>query len=234
MKRTFTTIVCALLLVAMLAGCGSTGSTNPFDAKAKTFDAEGMQITLTTDFSQESLEGYTVGYAAKTAIVLALHETKAEFAEAGVEDVTFEQYVEFVRQANSDKAIVDGEPWLFLEDEDGAIKRERGADLAQRISELAVTPRLVLLASCESAGSGGLAADGSPLAALGPRLARAGVPAVIAMQGQVSLATAAAFTGAFFRQLQKDGQDYGDPFQLTAVDGWTKEIVVPAGVGQIS
>ena len=57
MKRTFTTIVCALLLVAMLAGCGSTGSSNPFDAKAKTFDAEGMQITLTTDFSQESLEG---------------------------------------------------------------------------------------------------------------------------------------------------------------------------------
>ena len=100
MKRTFTTIVCALLLVAMLAGCGSTGSTSPFDAKAKTFDAEGMQITLTSDFSQESLEGYTVGYAAKTAIVLALHETKAEFAEAGVEDVTFEQYVEFVKGAN--------------------------------------------------------------------------------------------------------------------------------------
>ena len=35
-------------------------------------------------------------------------------------------------------------------------------------------------------------------------------------------------------QLQKDGQDYGDPFQLTAESGWTKEIVVPAGVGQIS
>ena len=61
MKRTFTTIVCALLLVAVLAGCGSTGSSNPFDAKAKTFDAEGMQITLTTDFSEEDLEGYTVG-----------------------------------------------------------------------------------------------------------------------------------------------------------------------------
>ena len=104
MKRTFTTIVCALLLVAVLAGCGSTGSSNPFDAK------EGMQITLTTDFSEEDLEGYTVGYAANTAIVLALHETKAEFAEAGAEDVTFEQYVEFVRQANSDKELVDGEP----------------------------------------------------------------------------------------------------------------------------
>lgn len=35
-------------------------------------------------------------------------------------------------------------------------------------------------------------------------------------------------------QLQKDGQNYGDPFQLTADSGWTKEIVVPAGVGQIS
>ena len=107
MKRTFTTIVCALLLVAMLAGCGSTGSTNPFDAKAKTFSDDGMQITLTTAFSEEDLEGYTVGYAADTAIVLALHETKAEFADAGAEDVTFEQYVEFVRQANSDKELVD-------------------------------------------------------------------------------------------------------------------------------
>lgn len=35
-------------------------------------------------------------------------------------------------------------------------------------------------------------------------------------------------------QLQKDGQNYGDSFQLTAEDGWTKDIVVPAGVGQIS
>ena len=35
-------------------------------------------------------------------------------------------------------------------------------------------------------------------------------------------------------QLQKDGQNYGDPFQLTAKDDWNKEIVVPAGVGQIS
>lgn len=35
-------------------------------------------------------------------------------------------------------------------------------------------------------------------------------------------------------QLQKDGQDYGDPFQLTAEGNWAKDIVVPAGVGQIS
>lgn len=43
----------------------------------------------------------------------------------------------------------------------------------------------------------------------------------------------AELPGSVTVQLQKDGQDYGDPFQLTAVDGWTKEIIVPAGVGQI-
>mgnify|MGYP004466393417 FL=1 len=44
----------------------------------------------------------------------------------------------------------------------------------------------------------------------------------------------AELPGSVTVRLQKDGQTYGDPFQLTAKDGWTKEIVVPAGVGQIS
>ena len=103
-------------------------------------------------------------------------------------------------------AMVDDEPWLFLEDSTGKLDRTLGTELAQRISELAAMPRLVVLASCESAGDGGTTVDGAPLAALGPRLARAGVPAVIAMQGKVSTTTAAAFTRSFFGQLQKDGQ----------------------------
>lgn len=49
MKRAFTAIVCTLLLVVVLAGCGSS---NPFDASAKTFSDEGLQITLTSDFSK--------------------------------------------------------------------------------------------------------------------------------------------------------------------------------------
>lgn len=44
----------------------------------------------------------------------------------------------------------------------------------------------------------------------------------------------AELPGSVTVQLQKDGKVYGDPFQLTAKDGWTKDIVVPAGVGQIS
>ena len=87
MKRTFTAIICTLLLVAVLAGCGST---NPFDAAAKTFSDEGMTITLTSDFSKQSMDGYTVCYASKTAAVFALHETNDQFAAAGLNDVTLE------------------------------------------------------------------------------------------------------------------------------------------------
>lgn len=44
----------------------------------------------------------------------------------------------------------------------------------------------------------------------------------------------AELPGSVTVQLQRDGQSYGDPFKLTAEVGWTKDIVVPAGVGQIS
>ena len=35
-------------------------------------------------------------------------------------------------------------------------------------------------------------------------------------------------------QLQKDGEDYGDPIVLTADDNWTKTVIVPAGVGEFT
>ena len=44
------------------------------------------------------------------------------------------------------------------------------------------------------------------LAGLGPRLAEAGVPAVIAMQDDVSIETIERFTPAFFEELRRDGQ----------------------------
>ena len=43
------------------------------------------------------------------------------------------------------------------------------------------------------------------MAGLGPRLAEAGVPAVIAMQGNVTMATAAAFMPVFFTELRNKG-----------------------------
>jgi hypothetical protein len=107
-------------------------------------------------------------------------------------------------------ALVDGEPWLWLEDaRTGVTQRVSGAELVTRIAELAQRPRLAVLASCQSAGAGGSAAtscDGGVLSALGPRLAEAGIPAVIAMQGDISMDTAAQFMARFFRELVRDGQ----------------------------
>ncbi len=107
-------------------------------------------------------------------------------------------------------ALVDGEPWLWLEDaQTGATERVSGAELVTRLTELAQRPRLAVLVSCQSAGAGRSApagCDGGVLAGLGPRLAEAGIPAVIAMQGNISMVTAAQFMPRFFRELLRDGQ----------------------------
>ena len=94
-----------------------------------------------------------------------------------------------------------GKAWLWLEDETGKVARVSGSELATRIQELPEAPMLVVLASCESAGS----AQGRALAALGPNIAQAGAPAVLAMQGKISQETSARFTGAFFRSLGEQG-----------------------------
>ncbi len=99
-------------------------------------------------------------------------------------------------------ALVKDEPWLWLEDEAGKVARTAGSELVLRLKELAQRPRLVVLASCESAAPGA----GEALSGLGPRLAEAGVPAVMAMQGKISLETLALFMPVFFTELQRDGQ----------------------------
>ncbi len=99
-------------------------------------------------------------------------------------------------------ALIKNEPCLYLEDEAGLGKPAAGAEFVTRLQELYKRPRLVVLASCESAG----ALEGEALRALGPRLAEAGIPAVLAMQGKLTQETAKVFMPAFFEELQKDGQ----------------------------
>ncbi|MBI5298292.1 MAG: CHAT domain-containing protein [Chloroflexi bacterium] len=99
-------------------------------------------------------------------------------------------------------SFVKEEPWLWLEDEQGGVARVSGYDLVTRIRELDVQPRLVVLASCQSAGKGA----GAALQALGPKLAEGGVPAVVAMQGNISMDSVARFMPVFFSELQQDGQ----------------------------
>ncbi|NJK79141.1 MAG: CHAT domain-containing protein [Chloroflexaceae bacterium] len=103
-------------------------------------------------------------------------------------------------------ALVSGEPRLWMEDSDGLANVVSGNELVERLNELPTLPRLVVLASCQSAGSGSVGRDTEQtLAALGPRLAEAGIPAVLAMQGNVALLTLEHFMPAFFRELQRDG-----------------------------
>ncbi len=93
-------------------------------------------------------------------------------------------------------------PWLYLQDETGKAAHVAGAALAERIGELPQPPRLAVLASCESGGT----ADGATQAALAPLLAEAGVTAVIAMQGQISMETVEKLIPVFFSELSKDGR----------------------------
>ena len=105
-------------------------------------------------------------------------------------------------------ALIEGEAWLWLEDATGKTHRLAASELIQQMRELRNVPALVVLASCRSAGSGDDArtSDAGALAALGPGLAEAGIPAVLAMQGDVTIATMAEFMPVFFRELQRDGQ----------------------------
>lgn len=97
-------------------------------------------------------------------------------------------------------------PLLFLEKADGTADPVDARRLEERIRDLAHRPTLVVLSSCQSAGTGDQrhSEDGGALAAVGPRLAAAGVAAVVAMQGDLTMATASRFVPVFFEALAQD------------------------------
>jgi len=115
------------------------------------------------------------------------------------------------------------EAFVLLEKEDGAAQRVSGAALAACIHNLSAEarPRLAALASCQSGGRGRVPAaardpgesdeeersyDRGALAALGPLLVQAGVPAVIAMQANVKMETSQRFMQTFFAELLRRGR----------------------------
>jgi hypothetical protein len=104
--------------------------------------------------------------------------------------------------------LAQDEPQLLLETEAGTVDRVSGTVVVDRLRELQKPPRLVVLSACQSAGSGDdlRSDDQGELAALGPRLAEAGVPAVLAVQGNVAVRTLAGFMPVFFKELRRDGR----------------------------
>lgn len=97
-------------------------------------------------------------------------------------------------------------PRLLLENENGTAELVAGDELARELRNLEHPPRLVVMASCQSAGQQRVGSSGvDVLSAIGPQLAAEGIPAVIAMGGEVSIQTANRFTKAFFSELSRDG-----------------------------
>ncbi len=102
-------------------------------------------------------------------------------------------------------AFLKNTPYIWLEQEDGTRAVTPGKELVSALRDVRHSPRMIVLASCQSAGKAGDV--GSPvLAALGPQLAEAGVPSVVAMQDNVSMATNQQFMACFFQELLRDGQ----------------------------
>ena len=99
---------------------------------------------------------------------------------------------------------------LYLQNDAGETAAIQAAELAKRVKELNELPRLAVLASCESAGKEDTtpqaASEPAAHAALAPQLAAAGIPAILAMQGQITMKTVEECMPVFFSELLKDGQ----------------------------
>ena len=94
--------------------------------------------------------------------------------------------------------LVDGVPYLYLA---GDSLPTPGMELVRQVADLRQRPLLVILASCQGAGH-----SYETLSAIGPQLARAGIGAVIAMQGDVPLELIATLMPRLFTELRRDGQ----------------------------
>jgi len=92
---------------------------------------------------------------------------------------------------------------LLLEDEGGRVQWARDQDIVAQLQSARPLPHLVFLAACESARRD--PEDGNPFVGLAPRLVEAGVPAVVAMQDRVPVATARDLTRDFYRYLLEHG-----------------------------
>jgi CHAT domain-containing protein len=84
-----------------------------------------------------------------------------------------------------------------MQDEQGRAQRVLDDELVSLLARQGVQPQLVLLAACQSATR----SMADAFLGLGPKLVRAGVPAVVAMQDVVTVETARKFSATFYRQL---------------------------------
>ncbi len=90
---------------------------------------------------------------------------------------------------------------LYMQDATGNAQRVLDADFAGMLNRLQAPPHLVVLAACQSAQQSTSAA----FTGLGPQLVQIGLPAVIAMQENVTVVTARQFAATFYQRLLEHG-----------------------------
>jgi len=88
-------LLAALILLLSLTAC-SSGS------KEKAFSKNGLDITLTNEFSEETLSGYTACYRSTHTMVVTLKEDFSLIE--GAADLSVTEYAELLRQANASRS----------------------------------------------------------------------------------------------------------------------------------
>ncbi|MCP4543646.1 MAG: CHAT domain-containing protein [Chloroflexi bacterium] len=94
-----------------------------------------------------------------------------------------------------------GQAMLYLQDEEAYTAVVPDEDFTAMLQRLSQPPRLVFLTACQSAKP----STTRSYLGLGPKLVEAGVPAVVAMQGTIGIATARKLAQAFYGRLAEHG-----------------------------
>lgn len=93
MKKLLSLILAMTLLLAFTS-CAT--------AQPKEFSSSGITLTLTNAFKENTQAGYTVCYDSAKAAVFILKESFS--IQAGIENMTLDEYAELVRQSNASKS----------------------------------------------------------------------------------------------------------------------------------
>jgi hypothetical protein len=94
-----------------------------------------------------------------------------------------------------------GAPVLYLQKADKTTMPIKGRQISAMLARQGVRPHLVILSACESA----TVATEDAYVALGPQLIQRGVPAVVAMRGRISQASARTFSRTLYERLLAHG-----------------------------
>lgn len=166
----------------------------------------------------QKMELATVDFAGELARVqAALGGVRTRVLGGPDQPFTLEKFVEALREGVDLVYLVShgmfgrstGTPALVLQDDSGQVKMVKGEDLCSQLADLQTLPRLVVLASCQSSGDGQQVEPSkrsSVQATLAGRLGDAGVPAIVAMQGYITMDTVEQMMPVFFTELLRDGQ----------------------------